>query len=318
MDNNLMAIDVNRGVAEVSQLRALMIALKGSPDFIAGVDYAVIPGTEKPSLLQPGAEKIMRALSVRAEYVELPEIIVNFEKPLFHYAYECRLVHIPTGLVVSTAKGSCNSYETKYRYRNAARVCPSCGKEAIIKGKAEYGGGWLCYPKKGGCNAKFGDHDPAITDQVVGMVENEQIYDQVNTIQKIAQKRSNTSSVKALAAVSEFFTVDLEDSATPRQSHQDSQDESTMLSNDVDLGNEKARTLFFEFCKEQYDLKPADVMAALKEASGGKITSLKGVKRGVAIQLLEGGESPQEPPDPADPPEQENENLYTEENNYEF
>ena len=36
--------------------------------------------------------------------------------------------------------------------------CPSCGKKgAIIKSKEEYGGGYLCYKKKGGCGAKFKD-----------------------------------------------------------------------------------------------------------------------------------------------------------------
>lgn len=30
--------------------------------------------------------------------------------------------------------------------------CPECGKsKAVIKGKEEYGGGWLCFKKKGGC-----------------------------------------------------------------------------------------------------------------------------------------------------------------------
>lgn len=36
-------------------------------------------------------------------------------------------------------------------------VCPDCGKaSAVIRGKAEYGGGWLCFKKKGGCGAKWG------------------------------------------------------------------------------------------------------------------------------------------------------------------
>jgi hypothetical protein len=38
--------------------------------------------------------------------------------------------------------------------------CPNCGKDAIIKGREEYGGGWLCYKKNGGCGAKF-TTDPA-------------------------------------------------------------------------------------------------------------------------------------------------------------
>ncbi len=39
-------------------------------------------------------------------------------------------------------------------------ICPVCGKDAIIQGKPEYGGGWLCYKAKGGCGAKFAT-DPA-------------------------------------------------------------------------------------------------------------------------------------------------------------
>jgi len=35
--------------------------------------------------------------------------------------------------------------------------CPDCGKTgAVIKGKEEYGGGWLCFKKKGGCGASWG------------------------------------------------------------------------------------------------------------------------------------------------------------------
>jgi len=37
------------------------------------------------------------------------------------------------------------------------QTCPECGQAAIIKGKAEYGGGYLCWKKKGGCGAKFPD-----------------------------------------------------------------------------------------------------------------------------------------------------------------
>jgi len=39
--------------------------------------------------------------------------------------------------------------------------CPECGADAIIKGREEYGGGWLCFQKKGGCGAKW-DNDPRI------------------------------------------------------------------------------------------------------------------------------------------------------------
>jgi hypothetical protein len=38
---------------------------------------------------------------------------------------------------------------------NERPKCPTCGVNAIIKGKEEYGGGWLCFKKKGGCGDKF-------------------------------------------------------------------------------------------------------------------------------------------------------------------
>ncbi len=33
--------------------------------------------------------------------------------------------------------------------------CPKCGKDAIIKGQEQYGGGWTCWKKRDGCGAKF-------------------------------------------------------------------------------------------------------------------------------------------------------------------
>jgi hypothetical protein len=38
--------------------------------------------------------------------------------------------------------------------------CASCGQKALIKGKEQYGGGWVCFKKKGGCGQKFNE-DPA-------------------------------------------------------------------------------------------------------------------------------------------------------------
>ena len=38
------------------------------------------------------------------------------------------------------------------------QTCPECGdSKSVIKGKAEYGGGYLCFKKKGGCGAKWGN-----------------------------------------------------------------------------------------------------------------------------------------------------------------
>src|SRR5205085_7043391 len=93
----------------------------------------------------------------------------------------------------------------------AQRTCPACGQAAIVKGREEYGGGWLCFRKRGGCGAKYADGDGVIESQQTGRVFNPDIADQVNTIQKMAQKRALVGAVLLAVNASEFFTQDIED-----------------------------------------------------------------------------------------------------------
>lgn len=178
-----------------------------------GTDFGKIPGTDKATLLKPGAEKLctLFGLSKRFELVEHVEDWQGsqFGEPFFNYLYRCSLHR--GSVLIAEADGSCNSRETKYRWRQGERVCPECGKPTIIKGKAEYGGGWLCFAKKGGCGFKFTDNDERITSQQVGRVSNPDIADQVNTIQKMAQKRALIAATLLAVNASEFFSQDLED-----------------------------------------------------------------------------------------------------------
>lgn len=177
---------------------------------VEGLDFGKIPGTgDKPTLLKPGAEKLCYLFGLRPTF-EVVEAREDWTGGLFYYRYRCTL-HDQSGNVLADGEGSCNSREKKYRYRQSERVCPKCGKPTIIKGKDEYGGGWLCYSKKGGCGAKFSDNAPEITNQPSGLVENTEPYDLVNTIQKMAQKRAMVAAVLVGAGASQFFTQDVED-----------------------------------------------------------------------------------------------------------
>ena len=178
------------------------------------IDYGVIPGTEKRTLLKPGAEKLTTffGLSTRFELLERIEDWTgegHGGEPFFYYLYRCRLFR--GDVLIAEGDASCNSREAKYRWREAQRACPACGVAAIIKGREEYGGGWVCFKKKGGCGAKYPDGDQAIESQQVGRVFNPDIADQVNTIQKMAQKRSLVGAVLLAVNASEFFTQDVED-----------------------------------------------------------------------------------------------------------
>lgn len=175
------------------------------------VDYGVIPGTgTKPVLYKPGAEKLCLLFSLQPVF-EVTDRVLNWDapEPFFFYEYKCKLYH--RGVIVGEGDGSCNSHESKYRWRKGERVCPNCGQPAIIKGRAEYGGGWLCYTKKGGCGAKFAAGDPAIEGQEVGRIPNPDVADVVNTVQKMAQKRALVAAVLVTTGASEFYTQDLED-----------------------------------------------------------------------------------------------------------
>ncbi len=178
--------------------------------FRDGVDYGVIPFTDgKKVLLKPGAEKLTTLFGLRPTF-RLQDALEDWDIGRFHYRYRCILLDA-AGQVVADAEGSCNSLEVKYRWRTRPLTCPTCGQATVIKGKAEWGGGWVCWKKKGGCGAKFADGNQAIEGQETGRIENPEPYDLVNTLQKMAQKRALVAAVLVATGASEFFTQDMED-----------------------------------------------------------------------------------------------------------
>lgn len=173
---------------------------------VEGSDYGKIPGTERATLLKPGAEKLctLFGLSKRFEIVKSAE---DWDNGFFYYLYRCALYR--GDHLIAEGDGSCSSHESKYRWRNAQRVCPSCKQATIFQSKQD--DGFFCWVKKGGCGAKFYADDRQITEQATGRVPNPDIADQVNTIQKMAQKRALIAATLLAVNASEFFSQDLED-----------------------------------------------------------------------------------------------------------
>ncbi len=202
--NDAMSIDELVGQVQVIQ-QAMHRVMQD------GVHYGVIPGTDKPTLYKPGAEKLCLLFRLDPQY----EIVETYEGAHYTVRATCDLYHAPSGMRQGSGEGLCTTKEKRYATRNAARVCPVCGKDAIIKGKAEYGGGWVCFKKKDGCGAKFADGDPKIEDQVSGTVENPEMADLYNTVLKMACKRALVAGVLNVTAASDLFTQDMEDMRTP-------------------------------------------------------------------------------------------------------
>jgi hypothetical protein len=175
-----------------------------------GEHYGKIPGCgEKKTLLKSGAEKICSYFGLSSKY----DIKKN-SFPNGHIEYEiiCTLTHRGTGQEVGQGVGSCSTMESKWRFRKAGRKCPVCNNEnTIIKGKEEFGGGWVCYKAKGGCNAKFKDGDVSIEGQKVGRVEHDNPADYYNTCLKMGKKRAFVDATLIGVAASDLFTQDVEE-----------------------------------------------------------------------------------------------------------
>lgn len=170
--------------------------------------FGIIPGCKKPSLWKPGAEKLSSTFRLAPYYSWDEKDLPRGHK---EFVMKCTLKHIPTDKIHGEGLGSCSTMETKYRYRDEERKCPKCGAEAIIKGKEEFGGGWVCFKKKNGCGAKFADGDQAIEGQKAGRVEYDNPADFYNTALKMAKKRAHIDATLTVTAASDIFTQDLED-----------------------------------------------------------------------------------------------------------
>lgn len=238
----IIPLDQNAALNAVAALKMLVYRLRNE-QMIDGTDYGTIPGTnDKPTLLLPGMEKLMRGLNVVPVYTER-RIIVDYDKPLFHYEYECRLVDAESGIAVpgGLAIGLATSYESKWRWRwvNDSRLPFHVDKASLETRNGSIREPAFAVSKKE-TSGKFGKpmdywqrFEKAIEDgtakkvttnkkdggtmdwwEIGGLeyrIPNVDIFDQLNTICKIAQKRALSSAIKGAAAVSEFFTVDLED-----------------------------------------------------------------------------------------------------------
>lgn len=79
---------------------------------VEGHDYGqAFYGASKPSLLKPGAEKILMLLGLSSEY-EIIEKIQDYDDGFFAYTVRCILKK--NGQVITEGLGHCNSKEKKY------------------------------------------------------------------------------------------------------------------------------------------------------------------------------------------------------------
>lgn len=186
--SNINALSIIDGVditAIQSQLKSIR-AFQGvvNQTLEKDQDFGVIAGTQKPTLLKAGAEKILMLLGLSSEY-EIIQQIEDWSKGIFAYTVKCKL-HKGNQLITE-GLGSCNSKEDKYRYRWAweNELPASADKSSYVT-------------KQFGSKTKY-------------RIENDEIYSQVNTLLKMAKKRAQIDATLTVAALSNVFTQDMED-----------------------------------------------------------------------------------------------------------
>ena len=145
MQNNVVTLSskFSKSVA----LPNLVISLSESEDrinelnefvqkiLVKGVDYGIIGGFSKPTLLKPGAEKLCDVFGF-SKVVEVTNRIEDWEKGVFAYKVKLTLIAKETRALEAEGLGSCNSKEPSFQnqnpYTNVNTVLKMAKKRALI------------------------------------------------------------------------------------------------------------------------------------------------------------------------------------------
>lgn len=110
--NNLSIIDtvsiqqVQQTMTKISQFQTVI-----QKTLHQNHDYGIVPGTDKPTLLKPGAEKILMMMGLRSEF-EIVDSTRDWEKGFFQYQVRCKLYK--GDVLITEGLGCCNTRERKY------------------------------------------------------------------------------------------------------------------------------------------------------------------------------------------------------------
>lgn len=160
-----------------------------------GIHYGKIPGIEKPTLFQPGAQFIAKAFGLVCSLDETASQ-VDLTIPFVSYSYKCTVTR--KGVKVGEGVGSCNSFEDKYAY-TAWQTFPQPPTDEANKLKADALG------------RRYKNQNGEWVWQQRELCPPQIAAGKMNTIQKMAAKRALVHAVLNTTGGSEYFTQDIED-----------------------------------------------------------------------------------------------------------
>lgn len=160
---------------------------------IEGRDYGIIPGTERPTLLKAGAEKLCELYGYAPVIKEVTEE-KNIETGFYRARVVIALVHRKSKVVVAEGVGEANTMENRYRWRWVPEWKLPEGTDTS---KLQY----EIKTDKKGKKIKF------------YKIENNDPWSLWNTVLKMAKKRALIDATLSATRSSGIFTQDVEDLA---------------------------------------------------------------------------------------------------------
>lgn len=105
--NEMDLQQINSGMDKIAQFQKIV-----QGQLRQNHDYGIVPGTNRASLLKPGAEKILMLMGIRSEF-SLVDSTRDFEMGFFQYMVKCSLYK--GEILITEGMGSCNNREGKYK-----------------------------------------------------------------------------------------------------------------------------------------------------------------------------------------------------------
>jgi hypothetical protein len=191
LELTMISDEMQSSITHMAQMRNALIAFTREV-LVKDQDYGVVPGVQKPTLLKPGAEKLMNLFNMSVEF-ECTDKVLDLHSKFLAYTYKAtaKTAH---GRIVTQCEGSVNSYEPKYRYVWMEKAKPDQATQDRLKAEGtgkfrKSSSGWIW----------------------VERTENPDLVGLQNTMQKMAQKRAFVGAILLATNASEFFTQDVED-----------------------------------------------------------------------------------------------------------
>jgi hypothetical protein len=167
-----------------------------------GIDYGRIPGTPKPTLLKPGAEKLCALFQLAPRIVYTRDMMTADGVT---YEAKVQLFTIGTDTFCGEGVGVCTTNETRYRWR--AALCKEEWEDMAAERRR------VAYKK---------DNSGAI--YTVAQIRTEEA-DLANTVLKMSVKRALIAATLSVTGVSDIFTQDMEPDEEEEPAEDEPEDE---------------------------------------------------------------------------------------------